>query len=45
MEVHPDPDLAPSDGPNMIPLAKLEKLISGLIPFIEARKNMGSDPL
>jgi 2-dehydro-3-deoxyphosphooctonate aldolase (KDO 8-P synthase) len=44
MEVHPDPDHAPSDGPNMIPLAKLEKLISGLLPFIEARKKLGTDP-
>jgi len=45
MEVHPDPDHAPSDGPNMIPLAKLEGLIVGLLPFIEARKKMGPDPL
>ncbi|MDA8060797.1 MAG: 3-deoxy-8-phosphooctulonate synthase [Nitrospiraceae bacterium] len=45
MEVHPDPDHAPSDGPNMIPLAKLEGLILSLLPFVEARKNMGADPL
>ena len=45
MEVHPDPDHAPSDGPNMIPLSKLEDMISGLLPFIEARKNMGPDLL
>jgi 2-dehydro-3-deoxyphosphooctonate aldolase (KDO 8-P synthase) len=27
METHPDPDNAPSDGPNMIPLGKLDDLI------------------
>jgi 2-dehydro-3-deoxyphosphooctonate aldolase (KDO 8-P synthase) len=27
METHPDPDHAPSDGPNMIPLDKLDDLI------------------
>jgi 2-dehydro-3-deoxyphosphooctonate aldolase (KDO 8-P synthase) len=27
METHPDPDRAPSDGPNMIPLAKLDDLV------------------
>ncbi len=27
METHPDPDHAPSDGPNMIPLAKLNELV------------------
>jgi 2-dehydro-3-deoxyphosphooctonate aldolase (KDO 8-P synthase) len=27
MEVHENPDLAPSDGPNMIPLANLEKIL------------------
>ncbi|EQD63724.1 DAHP synthetase I/KDSA domain protein, partial [mine drainage metagenome] len=43
MEVHPDPDHAPSDGPNMIPLAKLEGLILSLLPFVEARKNIGAD--
>ena len=28
VETHPDPDAAPSDGPNMIPLADLPDLIS-----------------
>jgi 2-dehydro-3-deoxyphosphooctonate aldolase (KDO 8-P synthase) len=28
METHPDPDRAPSDGPNMIPLSELPDLIS-----------------
>jgi 2-dehydro-3-deoxyphosphooctonate aldolase (KDO 8-P synthase) len=27
METHPDPDCAPSDGPNMVPLAELNALI------------------
>lgn len=27
METHPDPDNAPSDGPNMIPLARLDDLV------------------
>tara|TARA_B110001452_G_scaffold177480_1_gene148877 strand:- start:154 stop:978 length:825 start_codon:yes stop_codon:yes gene_type:complete len=30
IETHQDPDNAPSDGPNMIPLKKLEKLLSQL---------------
>jgi 2-dehydro-3-deoxyphosphooctonate aldolase (KDO 8-P synthase) len=28
LEVHPDPDNAPSDGPNMVPLAALEQLLA-----------------
>ncbi len=27
IETHPDPDNAPSDGPNMLPLAQLESLL------------------
>tara|TARA_B100001093_G_scaffold232012_1_gene222501 strand:- start:390 stop:1214 length:825 start_codon:yes stop_codon:yes gene_type:complete len=30
IETHQDPDNAPSDGPNMVPLKKLEKLLSQL---------------
>ena len=30
METHPDPDRAPSDGPNMIPLAELPAVLSQL---------------
>lgn len=30
MEVHNDPSVAPSDGPNQLPLARLEKLLSKL---------------
>ncbi|HZM03630.1 MAG TPA: 3-deoxy-8-phosphooctulonate synthase [Candidatus Saccharimonadales bacterium] len=31
IETHPDPDHALSDGPNMIPLAQMPKLLSGLV--------------
>ncbi len=30
LETHPDPDHAPSDGPNMIPLRQFEALVRGL---------------
>jgi 2-dehydro-3-deoxyphosphooctonate aldolase (KDO 8-P synthase) len=33
LETHPDPDKAPSDGPNMVPLASLEALLSELLAF------------
>jgi 2-dehydro-3-deoxyphosphooctonate aldolase (KDO 8-P synthase) len=33
METHADPDKAPSDGPNMVPLAKLPALLENLIAF------------
>jgi 2-dehydro-3-deoxyphosphooctonate aldolase (KDO 8-P synthase) len=31
METHPDPDRALSDGPNMIPLAQMPKLLASLV--------------
>jgi len=31
METHPDPDHAPSDGPNMLPLDALDALVMRLI--------------
>ena len=31
IETHPDPDRALSDGPNMIPLAQMSKLLAGLV--------------
>jgi 2-dehydro-3-deoxyphosphooctonate aldolase (KDO 8-P synthase) len=31
IETHQDPDRAPSDGPNMVPLASLEPLLKELI--------------
>ncbi len=33
LETHPDPDRAPSDGPNMIPISSLEALLSELLAF------------
>jgi 2-dehydro-3-deoxyphosphooctonate aldolase (KDO 8-P synthase) len=33
MEAHPDPDNAPSDGPNMVPFAEIEALVQNLIAF------------
>lgn len=36
LETHPDPDSAPSDGPNMLPLADLESLLTRLVAVWEA---------
>ncbi|MBU6406775.1 MAG: 3-deoxy-8-phosphooctulonate synthase [Alphaproteobacteria bacterium] len=33
IESHPDPDKAPSDGPNMVPFAELEALVADLLAF------------
>jgi len=33
IETHPDPDRAPSDGPNMIPLREMEALVTRLAGF------------
>jgi 2-dehydro-3-deoxyphosphooctonate aldolase (KDO 8-P synthase) len=33
LETHPDPDNAPSDGPNMVPLAVFEPLVRELMAF------------
>jgi 2-dehydro-3-deoxyphosphooctonate aldolase (KDO 8-P synthase) len=33
METHPDPDNAPSDGPNMVPLSQFEGLMAELLEF------------
>ena len=33
IETHPDPDRAPSDGPNMVPLARLPALLDVLLAF------------
>jgi 2-dehydro-3-deoxyphosphooctonate aldolase (KDO 8-P synthase) len=33
METHPDPDRAPSDGPNMVPMSQFEALIAELLEF------------
>ncbi len=39
METHQDPDNAPSDGPNMIPLSNLENLLKQLIDIDTIVKN------
>ncbi len=41
METHPDPDNAPSDGPNMIPLNEIEALIARLMAFDGLAKGAG----
>jgi len=33
IETHQDPDRAPSDGPNMLPLKEMEPLLRGLVEF------------
>jgi 2-dehydro-3-deoxyphosphooctonate aldolase (KDO 8-P synthase) len=40
METHPDPDNAPSDGPNMIPLGEIEGLITQLMAFDKLAKSL-----
>ena len=42
IETHPEPDTAPSDGPNMIPLDRMNALIASLRAFDALAK---SDPL
>ena len=39
IETHPDPDSAPSDGPNMVPLREFEGLIRRLMAFDALAKN------
>jgi 2-dehydro-3-deoxyphosphooctonate aldolase (KDO 8-P synthase) len=40
IETHPDPDHAPSDGPNMIPLKDFEGLVRNLLAFDALAKGM-----
>lgn len=42
METHQDPDMAPSDGPNMVPLDQLEKLMSDLSRIHALRQEIGA---
>jgi 2-dehydro-3-deoxyphosphooctonate aldolase (KDO 8-P synthase) len=42
IETHQDPDRAPSDGPNMIPLDQMEALVTSLMAFDRLAK---ADPL
>lgn len=39
METHPDPDNAPSDGPNMVPLAEMPALLERLVAFDKLAKS------
>tara|TARA_B100000700_G_scaffold325279_1_gene433631 strand:- start:904 stop:1737 length:834 start_codon:yes stop_codon:yes gene_type:complete len=39
METHPDPDNAPSDGPNMVPLSKMPSLLNQLVQIDKIIKN------
>ena len=39
METHPDPDNAPSDGPNMVPLSKMPALLKKLVEIDKLIKN------
>ena len=39
IETHPDPDHAPSDGPNMVPLREFEGLVRTLMAFDALAKN------
>jgi len=40
METHPDPDNAPSDGPNMVPLDQFEDLVARLLEFDALAKGL-----
>ena len=39
LETHPDPDNAPSDGPNMVPLSKMSNLLKQLVEIDKLIKN------
>ncbi|WP_369059604.1 3-deoxy-8-phosphooctulonate synthase [Caulobacter sp. 73W] len=42
-ETHPDPDNAPSDGPNMVPMSQFEGLIAELLEYDHlAKKRLGA---
>jgi 2-dehydro-3-deoxyphosphooctonate aldolase (KDO 8-P synthase) len=43
IETHPDPDRAPSDGPNMVPLREFETLLKTLMEF-DALTKRGTRP-
>ena len=40
METHPDPDCAKSDGPNMVPLARMRELLTGLVAIDRVVKGL-----
>jgi 2-dehydro-3-deoxyphosphooctonate aldolase (KDO 8-P synthase) len=37
LETHPDPDRSPSDGPNMVPLARLRGVVERVLLIHDAR--------
>ncbi|MDE9450920.1 3-deoxy-8-phosphooctulonate synthase [Aliiroseovarius sp. Z3] len=39
IETHPNPDTAPSDGPNMVPLDQMERLVADLAAFDRLAKD------
>ena len=43
IETHQNPDSAPSDGPNMIPLAQMRTLLEDLLPFDALAKSRRRD--
>jgi 2-dehydro-3-deoxyphosphooctonate aldolase (KDO 8-P synthase) len=43
IETHPDPDRAPSDGPNMVPLKELESLVRTLMALDEVTKKLAKN--
>jgi 2-dehydro-3-deoxyphosphooctonate aldolase (KDO 8-P synthase) len=45
IETHQDPDTAPSDGPNMVPLKAMEGLLRKLIEFDRVAKNAQTQSL
>jgi 2-dehydro-3-deoxyphosphooctonate aldolase (KDO 8-P synthase) len=42
IETHPDPDHAPSDGPNMVPLRDFEALVKNLMAFDALSKGLSA---
>jgi 2-dehydro-3-deoxyphosphooctonate aldolase (KDO 8-P synthase) len=44
IETHPDPDKAPSDGPNMVPLKALPALVAELMEFDRLTKGLLARP-
>jgi len=45
METHPDPDRAPSDGPNMVPLREFEALVAALLEYDALTKRSAAKEL
>jgi 2-dehydro-3-deoxyphosphooctonate aldolase (KDO 8-P synthase) len=43
METHPDPDNAPSDGPNMVPMSQFEALVGELLEYDALAKRRRPD--